>query len=257
MKQTLLEMTKDILSSMDGDEVVSITDTVESEQVATIIKQSYYDIVAPNGLSEHKNLFNLTATSVATPTVLTKPADVMALDWFQYNCRKLTDTVDIWEEIEYKDQKEFLQIVQNFDQSQTNVQSFSLTSDGYTATIYVENDRAPRYWTSFNDNTVVCDAYDVAVDATGLKTIKTNCFGHLLPSWTHSDGFTPDLDIEQFRLLYNEAKALAWAEMKQTIHQKAERKVRDGKIHLERKKQDLPGGDKTWGKSLPNYGRKS
>ena len=38
MKRTLLEMTQDILSAIDADEVNSIDDTVEATQVATIIK---------------------------------------------------------------------------------------------------------------------------------------------------------------------------------------------------------------------------
>lgn len=255
MKQTLLQLTQDVLSSMDADEVTSITDTVESEQVATIVKQVYFDIVHSQSLSEHKNLFNLTATSVSTPTVLTRPDDVMELEWFKYNKRTSTDTTDVWEYVHYLEPAAFLDLVHGFDQTATEVDSFTLTGDSYSTTIYIENDRAPDYWTSFDDSYVVCDAYDSAADTTGLVASKTSCFGKLLPTWTHEDGFTPDLDAEQFRLLYNEAKAMAWAEMKQTMHAKAEKRVREGKIHLNRKKQDLPGGDSTWALSLPNYGR--
>lgn len=256
MKQTLLQLTQDILSSMDADEVTSIADTIESEQVATIIKQVYYDIVHAQTISEHKNLFTLSETSVSTPTVLTRPTDVLELDWFKYNKRTSTDTVDVWETVSWMPPADFLEYVRGFDQSQTNVDSFTLTADGYNTTIYIENDRAPDFWTSFDDHSVVCDAYDAAVDATGLTATKTSCYGKLLPSWTHEDSFTPDLDAEQFRLLYNEAKATAWAEMKQTAHARAEKKARQGYIHLERKKQDLPGGDRAWVNTLPNYGRK-
>jgi hypothetical protein len=44
-KMTLLEMTQDILSDMDSDEVNSINDSVESLQVAQIIKTTYFNIV--------------------------------------------------------------------------------------------------------------------------------------------------------------------------------------------------------------------
>ena len=40
-KMTLLAMVQDILNDMDGDEVNSISDTVEAEQVAQIIKTTY------------------------------------------------------------------------------------------------------------------------------------------------------------------------------------------------------------------------
>ena len=41
MKFTLLEMVQEILSDMDSDEVDSIEDTVEAEQVATIVRSTY------------------------------------------------------------------------------------------------------------------------------------------------------------------------------------------------------------------------
>ena len=42
---TLLEIVQDILSDMDSDEVNSINDSVESLQVAQIVKTAYYNIV--------------------------------------------------------------------------------------------------------------------------------------------------------------------------------------------------------------------
>ena len=44
-KMTLLEMTQDILSDMDSDEVNSIATTSESLQIAQIIKTAYYNII--------------------------------------------------------------------------------------------------------------------------------------------------------------------------------------------------------------------
>ena len=42
MKMTLLDITQSILSAMDSDYANSIGDTVEAEQVATIVKETYY-----------------------------------------------------------------------------------------------------------------------------------------------------------------------------------------------------------------------
>ena len=44
-KQTLLEMTQHILSSMDSDSVNSYAETIESEQVATVIKDAYFNLI--------------------------------------------------------------------------------------------------------------------------------------------------------------------------------------------------------------------
>ena len=45
MKQTLLELTQDVLNAIDGDDVNSISDGVESLQVAQDIKNVYYDLI--------------------------------------------------------------------------------------------------------------------------------------------------------------------------------------------------------------------
>jgi len=45
-KMTVLEIVQDILNDIDGDEVNSIDDTLESEQVAQIVK-STYDAIIP------------------------------------------------------------------------------------------------------------------------------------------------------------------------------------------------------------------
>ena len=44
-KLTLLDMTQRVLSSMDADSVNSYAETIESEQVAFIIRDAYYDLI--------------------------------------------------------------------------------------------------------------------------------------------------------------------------------------------------------------------
>ena len=44
MKQTLLQMTQSILSDMDSEAVNSISDTVEAQQIASVIEDTFYNI---------------------------------------------------------------------------------------------------------------------------------------------------------------------------------------------------------------------
>lgn len=253
MKYTLLDLVQTVLSSIDGDEVDSISDTIESQQVAKIIRTCYFDIVSPTDLPEHFSMINLNGTSSSTPTVLTRPDGVDFIEYFHYNVRTSTDTEDNWREINYVEPDEFLYTVRHFDQSQSTTQSFNLTANGYTTKIYYENDRAPKIWTSFDDQKVICDAIDTGVESS-LQSSKTSCRAKLIKTFTLSDSFIPDLDEQQFPLLLNESKALAWAELKQAQHGKAEKLSRMYRTKIERNKKDLPGKD-GWGNSLPNYGR--
>lgn len=255
MKYNLLEMTQAILSSMDADEVTDIDGTLESSQVAKVIRTAYYDLVSPTDLPEHFGLFTLTASSISTPTVLTRPSDVNLVKWLKYNKRLVTDTVDVWGELTYLDPETFMDMSRGLDQTATTVEDFTLTTDSYSTTVYVQNDKPPDYWTAFDDEKIVCDSYDVSVEAY-LAAAKTSGYGKLSRVFTLSNSFTPDLDEQQFSLLLNEAKSLAFLELKQMQHPKAEKKVRQGLIHLERKKQDLPAKDRTWKTTLPDYGRR-
>lgn len=59
-KYTLLDMTQDILSDMNSDEVNSIADTIESMQVAQIIKSTYYNIIDGRDWPHLYQMFQLT-----------------------------------------------------------------------------------------------------------------------------------------------------------------------------------------------------
>ena len=77
MPQTLLEITQDILSIMDGDEVNSIFDTEESEQVAKIVRRTYNAMVSnSNWLHTRKGLVLISSGDNSKPTHISLPSDV-------------------------------------------------------------------------------------------------------------------------------------------------------------------------------------
>jgi hypothetical protein len=121
-----------------------------------------------------------------------------------------------------------------------------------TVTVLYVSDKAPEYWTCWNDDTILFDSYDATVDTT-LQKVKTLCGGEKGVVFTLSDSFTPDLDDSQFAMLLNESKALAWAELKQTVHAKAERNSRNLQISALKNKRAVGGRNQV---QSPNYGRK-
>lgn len=244
-------MTQMILSSLDGDEVNSISDTVESSQIATILKNSYYDIISSLDLPEHKTLFELTATGISTPVVMTKPTDVTDIEWLKYNNYTSNDPHNQFLEVSYVDLKTFLEMSYALDPADADVGTCNVTTfnaDSLVLNYYI--DRHPKLYTTYDDHTILFDAYDADEDAFLQKT-KTQAFGLMIPTWTASDGFTPDLDARQFTLLLNEAKAQASIELKQAANPKAEKRARRGWIQAQRTKKNI---DKTVG--YIGYGRK-
>ncbi len=87
-KMTLLEMVQDIMSDMNDDDVNAISDTIESLQVAQIVKSVYFEMMANKNWPHLKKLDNLESSNeAAKPTHMKLPDLVKELEWIEYNKR--------------------------------------------------------------------------------------------------------------------------------------------------------------------------
>lgn len=245
---TLLEMTQNILSAMDSDEVNSISDTIESLQVAQIIKNTYYNIVDGKDFPWLKELFQLDASGTTIrPTHMKMPSDIVDLEWIKYNTKRVTDNKDIYTKIMYKLPEEFLDVVDARDSSSSSI---LVVSDFSGVKLNIHNERAPQYFTSFDDEYLVFDAFDSELDNT-LQNAKTKCFGKRSAPFLLTDSFIPDMPVQMFSYLFNEAKSVCFVELKQAPNQKAEQASISLKRRMSQEAWRLNNGI-----SFPNYGRK-
>lgn len=260
MKYTLLELTQSVLSSMDSDEINSINDTPESLQVVEVIKTVYDDIVTRGGLQTHKTLFNLAASTDPTkPIMMTKPEGIDVIEWLRYNVATVDDTYPVWADLHYLPIHNFIEMMHGYNPTETNMESFTHSFDGFTIDFVYRNDTNPYYFTTYDDNSLFFDAYDLAVDDT-LQASKTVGYGSKATTFVREDTWVPELQPNQFALLLNESKSLAWAELKQTVHAKAERTAIKNWQHLQRTRQQIPDGQVFQNQThnfnrLPNFAR--
>lgn len=249
MKRTLLDMVIDILNDMDSDEVNSIDDTIESQQVAQIIKSTYYELMSNRNWPHLKGLVTLdSANDVTKPTYLKLPENVKEMVFVMYDKTKKDAGEHIVEPLKYLHPDQFLrqcpQITANGPDNIIRVQDHS----GVWFTI--RTNQAPRYWTSFDDEWIVCDSYNKDVDDT-LQSTKTTAQVVRMPTWLMEDNFVPDLPAEAFALLTEEAKSTAFFALKQMANDKAEQKSKRQNEWLSRKAWRAKGGVR-----YQNYGRR-
>jgi len=246
-KMTLLEMTQDILSDMDSDEVNSINDSVESLQVAQIIKTTYYNIIDGRDYDFLYELFQLDASGTTSrPTHMKLPENIIDLKYIKYNCKTLTDTKDKYLKIKYLMPEDFMEVVDKRDSSKSNV---TVVTDPTGISINVMKDKAPEYFTSFDDENLVFDSYDSEVDTT-LQNNKTQCHGKRSVVFTLSDSFTPDLPVQMFSYLLAEAKSTSFVTLKQMANAKAEQVSVSQKRRMSQDAWRVKNGI-----HYPNYGR--
>lgn len=254
MKFTLLELVQQVLSSIDGDEVNSINDTVESQQVVKIIERIYGNLVDGMDYPEKYNLFGLTSSGDSTkPTLMYLPDTMASCQWVKYDCKKSGDTDTDFQVMQYVNPEEFLKRMHALSPSEdTSLDTFTHTVNGQSVQFIITTNLAPSYYTTFDDCTFIFNGYDSAVDTT-LQTSKTLAYGQMRPTWTASDTFS--IPIDDHQLILNEAISYAWAEMKQAQNVKVEREIGRQRVTAQRKKHAIDPIENYYAET-PNYGRK-
>src|SRR6266566_2298068 len=279
MKLTLLDYVQTILSSLDSDEVNSISDTPEALQVANVVKQTYFNIIARSDLPEHTQLIQLDPSlDITEPVVMKVPAGIGKFQWVKYFNSNVFDTsttttahglnTDLqntqglsipppgYQYVNIVPVQQFIEITNSFNPKESNVASFVFNDSNNdfpgTFTFYYKNNRQPCYCTILSDHYVIFDSYDNTQDST-LQASKTMAFGEIIPHWQMVDTFVPNIDESTVPLLLNESKSLAFFELKQTPHSKAEQEAKRAWSSVQRDKSLI--NRPTYFDQLPNFGR--
>lgn len=248
MRLSLLDMVQDILNDTDGDEVNSISDTVESEQAAAIVRSTFLAQTSNREWAQHKQFVTLSPFSDSErPTHVSVPDNVKRLLSLYYNKTNNTATNITYSEVFWKEPDDFLRYVFGRNSSNENVKT---VTDPSGAKLFILKNKAPEYYTSFNDETLVFDSYDSEVDAT-IQSSKIQALAFVTPEWSHVDDFVPDIPDEAFAALVEESKSKFAFKIRQLPDEKSEQESRRQQTYLSRNNWKVKGGVK-----YPNYGRK-
>lgn len=247
-KPNLLEIVQEILSDMDSDIINSIDDTEEAGQVAQIVKSTYDAMISNRNWPHTKRLVNLTASGDnLLPTHMTIAEEIKEMISVYYDKRKAGETRYRYEQIKWLEPDDFLRYINKRDNDSDTIDVINDTSG---IRLLIATNKAPTYYTSFDDATLIFDSYDHGVDDT-LQSNKTQARAYVIPSFTLIDDFTPDLPKEAFPALIEEAKSKAQLKLRQMQDIKAEQEAGRQQRWLARKSWTVNGGIR-----YPNYGRK-
>lgn len=234
MKMTLLEIVQSTLNSMDSDAVNSIADTIESRQVAEVAKEVYYELMSYNDWDHLYKWMELESVSdLNRPNYLKIPETVGRLDYLKYEVTSPDDIRRVISELQYRSVKDFISIVHNRNSTDSNI---STITNENGVEMFIFNDRAPTYWTSFDSDYIVTDAYNTTVDQT-LQGSKSSAWCRVTPVWTSNNNFIPDIPTEFFPAYLAEVKSTCHLYFKQEASQKDEQKARRGLAHVRRKER--------------------
>lgn len=248
MKKTLLEIVQDILFDMNSDQVNSIYDTTEATQVANICRSTYDLMIVGQEWPHTMRLFRVASSGDNTkPTHMFMEDTVARIDWVKYDTREAIAAPQKFKTMEWMEPMDFINYVMSRDPSRDDVQ----TVLDYNGTpLFVLKNKAPSYYTSFDDTYLVFDSYDSAMDST-IQHSKTQAYGKIIPEFKLEDDFIPDLPAKHVPTFQAECKSTAFLRIKEVADAKSEQHARSTRSFLHREKRRGTNGIR-----YPDYGRK-
>jgi len=225
IKKTLLEIVQNILSDLDSENVNAISETVEAQQIAQVVEDTFYNMVATRDIPEHHSLIKLTAMSdSAYPTHFQYPTNVKEITGLWYDMSD--DGTLEYGVVKWVDPYEFLR--------RTDPRtSYTSVSDKVAGTnLRIANDVMPSFYTSFDDDYIVMDAHKSTVDTT-LVSSKTRAMGVTIPVFSQTDSYTPDIDDAMFPYLIAEAKSVCFSLFKGGPDPKVDQAARRQKSYVQ------------------------
>lgn len=248
-KLSVISMVRNILNAMDSDDVYTINETPEALQVAEIVKETYYQLIANTDIPENYTLVKLEALSdLDRPNYLKMPDNIKAIHSIKYDKIKSGESRHKYDEVHYLPVEEFLERSHGLDNTRDDVIE---VEDFNGVKYYIEDDVAPDYYTTFDDKYIVFNSYDSDIDST-IQNSKTACIAQTFPSFTMSDDFVPELDVNLFPLLLAEAKSMCFNTLKQAPNALIERRAREQRIRMQNDKHRV----RVKSTGYPDYGRK-
>lgn len=251
MKKNLLQIVQNILSDMDSDGVNSISDTLESEQVAQCVATIFEQIQTEWDLPEQVKMYRLGNTTDATngKTRLLLADASVTLHSLLYNNKRLSGGDPAYTPLRLVSNDEFLgHTINSAGEDQQWPEDANLV-------FRVRNDRGPNMVTLVGTRTLVADAYLADKEAT-LQSSSAVGYGGVEPGLVIDDDTIIDLDGILMPLLERNASELAFDLYAGGAPRKIIDLARKARVRAQRNKDKIRSVDRT-GSDYGRHGKRA
>ncbi len=136
----------------------------------------YENIVVEHDIQAVKRLFKLDGLADSDkPTHMEIPEEYHSVEWIKYDVRQATGDPAQFRDVTYMYPREFVDLVNARNPDESNV---FVATDPTGVTLNVLTDKAPTYYTLFDDRHVVFDSYNSVVESS-LHQNKTQAYGQM------------------------------------------------------------------------------
>lgn len=205
MNRTLLYTVQRVLEKLDLDEVNSINDSQDAILIAREAEDTFYDLVNRNEWPERYDLIKVESVGdVNNPTALRLPDNVLNVQTIRYDVTESGEADTIYKELTPLSPEDFLDKIYSRNSSDTDITV--ATYKGID--LYVYNDRAPEYFAVFDNEYLVLDSWDSAVETT-VQGAKSVVRASSIPTFQVTDAYVIPFDVVTYPLYLAELTAAA------------------------------------------------
>ena len=226
-KYTMLQYVQLIAEAIESDEIDALDETIEATQIMNILQQTYNEVMDRRDWEHLRDrvvqLDVMPAGDTKINHLLIPPSVTMI------QCLRYLSTQGKYTDLTYLQPCDFLAQLHGRDVNDTNITSIP-NDDGVP--MYILTDKAPTYYTSFDEVSLAFDAYET-VRGIGNQIADTVIVGNIkpIPNWTEPLSTLP-MPERMNSLILNEAIATANYRLRQTADPRSERLARRQNIKM-------------------------
>jgi hypothetical protein len=228
--KTILKLVQKIGQAIGSDEIDALSETIEVDDITSILEDTYEEIINRKDWEFLKGRVLQMDERLAGDTQLNRltiPADVTRVSCIRY--RDDNTDRESYKDLTYLPACDFVAQMQGRNPNEDNVTTI-INDDGVS--LFVYTDKAPQYWTSFDESRIEFDAYDVA-RGSGVQVADTVIIADIVPvvDFTDPTAVLP-IPLRMEQLILNEAISTAAVRLRQTADPRADRLARRQNIAL-------------------------
>ena len=226
-KLTILSFVQQISEAIEGDEIDELGETLEADTISTILQQTYNEVLDRRDWEFLRDrVIQLAVRAVGDDKLnfLTIPENVTAIQ-----CLRYLSTQGKYTDMTYMEPCAFIAHLHARNPNDPNITTV-LNDDGIP--LYVVNDKAPTYYTSFDEESIAFDAFETT-RGIGNQIADSVIVGNIKPTvdWTNPV-LTLPIPERMNSLILNEAIATANYRLRQTQDPRSERLARRQNIKM-------------------------
>jgi hypothetical protein len=205
-KKSLYEIVRDTLNIIGGDYVDSIDGSEESEAIAVLARNIYEELLTTSEWDFMRLTTQLVSLSDSEyPTYLRIPTSLTDVQNIRFQHTTSTGKVQR-PELYYLSPNDFLEKL--YSRDETKEENSVVYEKVSLVPLVIQTNKPPEYWTSFDDEFIVCDSYDEAVWDT-LRGEDTIALGTKASTFVLADSYVPELPDNLFPLFEAELREAA------------------------------------------------